>query len=331
MMDQLIKQFPAQLREALETSHEIEIRKAEFPIFKVFVAGMGGSGIGGDYVSEIISDECAVPYIVKKSYDIPAWIDKNTLAIVSSYSGNTEETVSALNQLKSTGAKIVCISSGGKILDIARTNQLDIIQLPAGQPSPRACLGYSLVAQLILLNKLGLIGRQIIENIKTSADLLKFEQEEIKLKAERIAQLLLNKTVIIYSADKTEPIALRWRQQINENSKMLSWHHSIPEMNHNEIVGWKNANEQLAVVFLRNKDDNKRVITRTDFVKKLLTKYTNSIVEVYSKGQSRTEKMMYLTHLGDWISWYLAVGSGVNASEIDVINQLKDILAKSEI
>ncbi len=328
MMDKLIERFPAQLVEALEIGEKATISKHVHDLNKVYVSGLGGSGIGANFVQEFISDECKIPYIVGKKYTIPAFVDQNTLAIVSSYSGNTEETLQAFEAMQSTGAKIVCISSGGKLIEIAKEKGYDYIQVPGDWPSPRACLGYSVVQQLFVLNKLGLISSKNIEEIKSSVNMLKYDMEAIKDKAEKIANILHGKIPIIYIEDRMEAVAVRLRQQINENSKMLCWHHVIPEMNHNELVGWRHKNDNLAVLFLRNKDDLKRNQIRTDINKEIIVKYTNTIIEVISKGNSHVERAIYLVHLGDWISWYLAELGGFDAIEIDVINYLKSELAK---
>lgn len=327
-MDQLIKKFPAQLKEALEIGEAATIISHPNDIRNIIMAGMGGSGIGGAFVADIISGECKCPFNVVSGYILPAYINANTLIIISSYSGNTEETLSALQQALKTEAKIVCVASGGKIIDLARDAGLDYIILPSGWPSPRACLGFSLVQQLYILFKLGLISKSSIEQIRTAVDLLIFEQDDIIQKASKIAELLHKKMPVIYTTDRAESIGIRWRQQINENSKMLCWHHVLPEMNHNELVGWKSKHEDIAVIFLRNRDDLKRNQIRMDITKQIVGQYASTVIEIYSKGQSLTEKLMYLVHLGDWVSWHLAQLNNVDASEIMVIDQLKKELDK---
>jgi glucose/mannose-6-phosphate isomerase len=327
-MDQLIERFPAQLTEALEIGENATIKAHSHEINKVYVAGMGGSGIGANFVAEFIVGECKLPYIIGKGYDSPAFVDKNTLYIASSYSGNTEETLSALAQVADSGAKIVCISGGGKLIALAKERGYDYIQMPGDWPSPRACLGYSLVQQLYVLYKLNIIGRTTIDQIKSSIDLIKYDQDEIKNKAEKIAALIKGKIPVIYTSDRMEAVAVRFRQQINENSKFLAWHHVIPEMNHNELVGWKDVYDNIAVIYFRNKDDFRRNAVRMDINKEVISKYCDSIIEIYSKGQSLVEKSMYFVHLGDWVSWYLAELRGVDALEVNVIDHLKGELAK---
>lgn len=327
-MDKMISRFPSQLLEALEIGEKAVINAAENPINKVYAAGLGGSGIGATFVSEFVKEECKVPYLVGKGYEIPAYVDKNTLAIASSYSGNTEETLNAFEQMLKSGAKIIVISSGGKLIEKAKEHNLDFIQLPDNWTSPRACLGYSMVQQMFILHKLGLIGKTLIEQIKTSSVYLQENQQAIKDKAQRVASFLLGKIPVIYTTDKMEAVAIRFRQQINENAKQLCWHHVVPEMNHNELVGWRSRYEDIAVLFLRNEGDYPRNKVRMDINKEIISNYTDSVIELYSVGSSAIENVLYFVHLVDWTSFQLAGLKGVDPVEIKVIDHLKAELAK---
>ncbi|MEM8907667.1 MAG: bifunctional phosphoglucose/phosphomannose isomerase, partial [Bacteroidota bacterium] len=280
------------------------------------------------FVAEFVRTECKVPYTIGKGYHIPAHVGPNTLAIASSYSGNTEETLHAFEQMLARGAKVVVIASGGKLIEKARSLGLDHIQLPSGWPSPRACLGFSLVQQLFVLHKLGLISNQRIEEVRAAFALLQEEQANIREDARSVAQNLLGKIPVIYTTDRMEAVAVRLRQQINENSKMLCWHHVVPEMNHNELVGWRQENHDLAVIYLRNEDDYERNQVRININKEIISSYTNTIIEIYSKGQSLVERALYLVHLSDWISFHLASLRGVDPVEIKVIDYLKSELGK---
>lgn len=327
-MDQLITRFPAQLKEALEIAEAATIHPHHLTLNKVFVAGLGGSGIGADYVKEIIRKESPVPYLVGKGYEIPAYVDQHTLAICSSYSGNTEETLNSFYQIVERGSKVVVVSSGGKLIAEAKERGIDYVQVPDDWPSPRACLGYSIVQQLGIMHKLGFIDGSFKHQVKSATDLLNFDQDAIKQAAAKVANRLQNKVPIIYTTDRIEAVAVRLRQQINENSKMLCWHHVVPEMNHNELVGWTEKHQDKAVVFLRNLDDYKRNQVRMDINQTIIEKYTDTLIEIYSKGNTLIERMFYLTHLGDWTSWYLSELNGVDAVEISVIDFLKGELAK---
>ncbi|MBC7885500.1 MAG: bifunctional phosphoglucose/phosphomannose isomerase [Saprospiraceae bacterium] len=331
MMDQLIKEFHTQLKDALEIGESASIRKHKYAINKVVIAGMGGSGIGGALVADMIYDESTCPYIVHNGYKLPSYIDDHTLVIISSYSGNTEETLMCLKYAQKTNAKIVCITSGNELIEYATLNELDCIGLPSGCPSPRAALGYLLVAQLYILYNTGIITLSVLDQIRNSVDLLAFEQEDIIQKAEKIAGLLHKKLLVIYTTERNESLAKRWRQQFNENSKILCWHHVIPELNHNELVGWRSKHEDLAVIFLRNRDDFKRNQHRMDITKQIIGQFAPTVIEIYSKGQTLPEKMMYMVHLGDWVSWYLAQLNNVDASEIKVIDHLKSELSKMDL
>jgi glucose/mannose-6-phosphate isomerase len=330
MMDQLIDHFPQQLKEALEIARNLSLAPIENEIHEIVISGMGGSGIGGDFVRHIVWDECLVPVFVIKGYEFPAFGDKNTLVIVSSYSGNTEETIAVMEKAMEATCYIVCLSSGGKIQELAEKNKIPFIAVPAGSPSPRACLGYSIVLQLAVLHQYGLITSSIPDSFLIASDLIKFEKDEIKSKAKTIAGQLEGKIAVLYTTNMFEPVAVRLRQQLNENSKVLCWHHTFPEMNHNELVGWVDKT-QLAVIFLRNKDDNKRNIKRMDISKDIIAGKTNTIIEVYSKGQNRVEKMIYMIHLADWISYFLASFRKVDVMEVNVINNLKYALEKDSL
>ena len=328
MMDQLIAKFPEQLVEGLEISSGVTLKKHNRKIQKIYVAGLGGSGIGADFVKAIIRKESKIPLSVGKGYDIPAFVDANTLAIVSSYSGNTEETISSFKRIEKTGAKIVIISSGGKLIREAQKKNYDYVLLPDTWPSPRACLGYSIVQQLGILVQLEIISQKHLKSINKSIKLLKKESNAIKLEAKRVAKKLHKKLPIIYCEDRIEPVAVRLRQQINENAKALCWHHVIPEMNHNELVGWKDENQNLAVLYLRNKDDFRRNAIRMEINQKIIKKYTKTIINIYSKGTDIIQRMLYFVHLGDWLSWYLSDLRKQDAVEVNVIDYLKSELGK---
>ncbi len=327
-MLELVERFPAQLKEAIQIGEAATITKGANPIRSVFVSGLGGSGIGANFVQELVRKEIKVPFSVGKSYDIPAYVNKFTLVILSSYSGNTEETLYAFDEALKTGAKIVCVTSGGKILARAKELGLDYVQLPNNWPSPRACLGFSLVQQLYILHKLKLISSRIIRQLPGAVALIEKNQEAFKKEGQKLAQQLLGKLPIIYTTDRMESVAVRFRQQLNENSKSLAWHHVIPEMNHNELVGWTGDYNETAVVFLRTKDDYSRNAVRIDIIKKVMAEHTKTIIELMAKGKNDVEQRMYLVHLTDFASVYLSALRNHDSMEIRVIDFLKGELAK---
>jgi glucose/mannose-6-phosphate isomerase len=328
MMDQLISRFIEQLEEAVEIGQQASIKPLKTPVQHVYVSGMGGSGIGGDFVASFVYDECKVPYLVGKGYEIPGYIGPDSLTIASSYSGNTEETLTAFDLIQKTGARTICIASGGKLIAEAERLGLDAVHVPDNWPSPRACLGYSTVAQLSILQKLGLISDAAISEVQKSIDLLKKEQDDIKVRAEKVATLIHGKTPVIYATDRFTPVAVRLRQQINENAKALCWHNLVPEMNHNELVGWRDKRDDLALLWLRSRNDHPRNQIRIDINKEIISNYSGTLVEVFAKGDSLIQQSFYHVHLSDWISWYLSQLRGVDSIEIKVIDFLKGELAK---
>lgn len=327
-MKELIAAFAGQLEEALRIGQSYSfIGAAEAPA-NVVLTGLGGSGIGGSIVQNYVADKLKVPFVVNKDYFLPAFVGKDSLVIVCSYSGNTEETIAAMKQAMKQKARVVCISSGGEVAAIAAQKKLDCILIPPGMP-PRSCVGYSLVQILIVLKHVKLLRTRFDQDIKAAIALLQQEEKPIQKQAQRIAQKLAGKMPVIYSAQSFEGLAIRVRQQINENSKMLAWHGAIPEMNHNELVGWRKKDENLAVLLLRNEDDYERVQTRMEINKKIIRKYTPHIIELYSKGGSYWEKVFYFIHLTDWVSVFLADLQQVDAMEVKVIDHLKSSLAGS--
>jgi len=325
-MKTLVEGFSAQLQEALDIANKAILTKKN-NIQNIIVTGLGGSGIGGTILSELIQDECSIPVLVNKDYFLPAYVNSNTLVIISSYSGNTEETVSAMKQAITKKAQVVCITSGGKIKELADQNNFDTIIIPGGKP-PRSCIGYSLVQLLKVIEFNEFVKTNLLAQVETSITLLNKENTSIKNEAMTIAKLLVDKLTVIYSLGTCEGVAVRFRQQINENSKMLCWHHTLPEMNHNELVGWTTKNENLAVVTFKTSFDYERTIKRYEICKELFSKYSSSVTDITAKGNSKLEQYLYLINIGDWISCFIADIRNIDPIEVDVITNLKNELAK---
>jgi len=326
-MKELVALFPSQLTEALNIGKNASLSSCGKEIRNVVITGLGGSGIGGKIVSQLVANDISIPVIINNDYHLPNFVNENTLVIASSFSGNTEETLAALSKAQEKGAEIACITSGGKMLDIAISNNYNHIIIPLGK-SPRAMLSYSLTQQFFLLNHYNLIENDFIQKIQTAIELLNAEIENIKTEAKNITDSILNKTAVIYSEANIEGVAIRFRQQLNENAKVLCWHHVLPEMNHNELVGWAGGNEEKAVIVLRNETDYSRTQTRMNIQKSVIGKYTSTYIECYSKGNSNIERALYFILLGDWVSVYLSELRNVDNIEVKVIDHLKSELAK---
>lgn len=326
-MKTLIANFSKQLSEAIQIGATAKLSFSHDNIHNVLVCGLGGSGIGGSIVRELIFDEAKAPIDLSKGYFIPAYVNQNTLVIISSYSGNTEETLNCMELAMKKNAKIVCITSGGKVLETAKSKNYDHIVVPGGMP-PRSCLGYSLTQLFFILSHSNIISKNFLPQLEAAIKLIDAEEKNIIAEADKIATKLLNKFPVIYTTTNYEGMAIRFRQQLNENSKVLCWHHVIPEMNHNELVGWTKTNNDISVLFFRDKNEYKRNDARIEINKTVISKLTSEITEIWSKGNSAIEKSIYFIHLGDWISVLLAEKRGVDATEVNVINHLKSELSK---
>jgi len=326
-MNDYIDDFSNHLREAIEIANNTSLTSCTKEIRNVLICGLGGSGIGGTIVSDIISPKVNIPIAATKDYSIPNFVNEHTLVIANSYSGNTEETLYALEKCQAKGAEIAVITSGGKLKAIAEENKYNKIIIPGNQP-PRAMFGYAFTELFFMLNHYGIIDDSFKSDFTKAIELLDTEKSDIQEQAMSLAKKMYKQTPVIYVANGFEGVAVRFRQQINENAKMLCWHHVVPEMNHNELLGWRTNVDDLAVVYFRNKSDYDRNQIRMDINKKVISEYTDNISEIWSKGDSLIENSLYHINLGDWVSWYLSEMNNVDAVEIDVINFLKGELGK---
>ena len=327
-MDELIKRFQEQIEEAINISSAANLTDLDKSINKVLILGMGGSGIAGKFVSAVSDRYGKIPIFTSNDYDIPSWVDEFTLVIASSYSGNTEETLEALTKLKGINVKIVSITSGGKLKKISSKSNFDTINIPDNWPAPRACFGYSFVAQLYVLRRFGAIDIDLENELGNALRLLSDESDSIIEIAKEIALRLVDKYPVIYSGSLFEPLSIRFKQQLNENAKTLAHHAVVPEMNHNELVGWAREYENIAVIFIRSGFYSERVNMRIELSKNIIIKYVNTMIEIEAKGDRFIQQLLYLVNITDWVSFYLAEAKGVDVMEIANINFLKEQLAK---
>jgi len=326
VMKSYVASFTSHLDEALKIGASLSFTPARNDFQHIIITGLGGSGIGGKIVSQLIADEIKVPVYLNNDYKLPAFVGEKSLVIASSYSGNTEETLYSVEQALAAGAEVFCISSGGKLIDLAKEKNLGYIQVASGYP-PRAAFGLSFPQLYFALNKYGFINSDFISVFQRAITMLNSAEEEIKQEAYSLAEKIHGKSsVVIYAEAKFEGIAIRFRQQLNENAKILCWHHVLPEMNHNELVGWAGGTSDVAVVLIQNENDFYRTKERFAYSKGVFEKYTSTIIDLNSQGDSNLMRSLYLIHLTDWTSCYLADLRDVDAIEIDVIISLKSRL-----
>lgn len=327
LMRELINAFPEQLDAAWTNAHSTNIKGTSNTIHNVVISGLGGSGIGGKIMSQLIQGTATVPVLVNNDYDLPAFVGETTLVVISSYSGNTEETVSAMKQALAKGAIVACISSGGEVTTLAAANDLDMIRIPGGNP-PRSQFGYSSISLARILEAYGIAPDGFFARFENMGSFLRNNKEGILNEAEVLTSTLNGKRIILYSELNNEGVAIRWRQQLNENSKLLCWHHVYPEMNHNELVGWESGNGDFIAVMLRTADDNPRSAKRMDITKEIYTSKGAQVLEVNAIGTTKEERAYHLINLGDWLSLRLAEVNNVDPVIITSIDYLKNELSK---
>lgn len=312
-MKEVLKNFPRQVIEGIDIGKRITLRKFEYE--NIIFCGMGGSAIGGDIMANLVR---SLPVYVLRSYNIPRWIGKETLAFLISYSGNTEETLSAYEELVERGANIIRITSGG-LLEAREEGVL--VKIPGGL-QPRCAIGYLFFPPFIILQKLGIVDEdleELNEKINNQANDL---QNEDSL-SHRLAYKLINKLPIIYTSSPLEAVARRWQTQFNENSKVLSHINLFPELNHNEIVGFGSPTIDNLLIILRDRSFSSKINKRIELTKELLTPFTSGIEEVWSPGDSLLTRIFSLIYLGDWTSYYLALMRGVDPTLVERIRDLK--------
>ncbi|MBX2822297.1 MAG: bifunctional phosphoglucose/phosphomannose isomerase [Rhodothermaceae bacterium] len=337
-MYDLVKGFNNQLKEGKAIAEGAGLSKNMMDgVTQVVIVGMGGSAIAGDLVRCFSQTESPVPVSVVRNYDLPANVDNKSLVIASSFSGNTEETLNGLNEALRRGAKILCITSGGQVGQIAAENELAVVKIPGGMP-PRAALGYSLSVLLVVANALGIANIEEAaweESFRVLGRLIEeYSDVASNHQARSIAEELKDKLPVIYSATgMLETVNVRWRGQIQENAKMMACGNIYPELNHNEIMGWQSAgsgslHEKMGVVVLRDKEDNQRNQHRMEVTRTLLEEKAGYWVEVQTQGEHRLTRMLSAICLGDWVSLYLALIRSVDPTPIELINKLKEALSK---
>jgi glucose/mannose-6-phosphate isomerase len=327
-MKNFIEGFGAQLAQALEIANAAVITPKQTDIRNIMVSGLGGSAFGAEITKNYIAAACSVPLTIGREYTIPAYVGKHTLFIACSYSGNTEETLSAFAMAEAQGAEIVCITSGGKLAEHAKAKGYNCITIPGGYP-PRSAAGFAVVQQLRMLEAYGLIA-DFRADLADAQNIIATFGEDDHTAAKALAASLKGKFPVVYTSGEMESVAIRWRQQIEENSKQLISHHVIPEMNHNELVGWHFPTEimpSMFAIFLGGVM-HPRVAVRFELNKKTIEKHTPNTYILEPKGETHLGKIFYHLHFGDWVSLYLAYENDIDPNPVHVIDELKNALAK---
>lgn len=336
-MHEHLEGFPDQLREAADVGRGTPLTVRSDGISAVAVVGMGGSAIGGELAAGYLAGSLSVPLSVVRDYSLPAWVGPSTLVYVSSYSGNTEETLSAYAEARERGAKIVCSTTGGEVGLIAAEAGHDVVKVPGGYP-PRAALGFGLVPLLFVLGRMGLAPdpaedvQDAIVTMEAGVRRLGPAVPSAGNEAKELASWFFGRVPVIYgAAPGTSVVANRWCGQFSENSKVVAHRNELPEMNHNEIVGWSGTLTMgggARVLFLRGEDDHPRVVRRMDITREAIAATGVEVRSAASRGATWLGRLMSLVQLGDFVSFYLAMLAEVDPTPVTPIDRLKRELAR---
>lgn len=329
-----IRKMPDHMRHARELAmqalSQVTLPKSAWS--NIVVCGIGGSAIAGDLVRSYLT-ELATPIIVVRGYKLPAIVNDRSLIVISSYSGNTEESLTLFEQAVARKLHIVAISTGGKLAERCATLRISVLPQKAGM-QPRAAMAYGFVPLLSLLEHLGLVTDQssMIESAAAALENLVMSEDNVGSSSYTLAHQLIAKIAIVYSADDIiGAVGTRWRGQLQENAKHLAYSSVLPEMNHNEINAWQHPADlldRMHVVLLRSPaDEHERVALRFSILQEYLAKQGVQYSEVHATGETRLARMFSLIAMGDWTSYWLAIQTNTDPTPIPAIDYLKQRLS----
>ena len=336
-MGKRIRELPTVILDAWQAAINFELPDDFKGVNKVLILGMGGSAIGGDLVRRLLLHESKAPITVLREYNLPAWVDERTLVIASSYSGGTEETLSTFNQALATPAKKLVITTGGKLLEIARDNGVPafVFSYPA---QPRAAIAWGIFPLLNFLVRLGLAPDKTAEVAEAALVTEQFARKIEPAKpspvnqAKELAHKFYGRVPVIYGSDIATEVAYRWQTQLNENAKQWAFAQALPELDHNAVVGYEFPAEiipRMQVVMLRSNHLYERNVRRYQITAELLTRAGARVTFTEGRGIAPLAQIMTLILMGDYTSYYLAMLNQIDPTPVEVINYLKGRLAES--
>jgi glucose/mannose-6-phosphate isomerase len=324
-MEGFTHEFPMDLKTSIEIANNNPIRLKKDQIKNIVICGMGGSGIGGMIAKDLLSKNQKLPIDFCKGYILPEYVNATTLVICSSYSGNTEETLSLFDQAKDKDAQLISICSGGKLEQRSRENNFQWLKIPGGK-QPRAAVGLSLIQQLHILGDLFLSADQKQELFSELASVIQeliTKREHIQQEAIAIAEKIDTKNILLFTETPFSSIATRFTQQINENVKKRAHAAIIPEMNHNELVAFVDYTEKDAVLLVNTNLYSAQNTKRTQFMKEKLEEQNTTVIEVNQDSQSIESVFLKSIYLLDLVSIELSKKLNVNPEEVEIIESLK--------
>ncbi|MCM8760719.1 MAG: bifunctional phosphoglucose/phosphomannose isomerase [Candidatus Omnitrophica bacterium] len=340
-MINVIASFPEQCHDAIHIGLKAGIERSflKSSYNNIVCTGLGGSAVGADIARSYIAAKARIPLFVNRDYTLPAFVSEKTLVVASSYSGNTEETLSAYKDAKRKGARVVAITSGGVLKKMAESDGFPVIVIPGGM-QPRCAVGYSLFTLLGILSKLGIIKEnpaetaEAIEVMRRLRDkILGPTVKGVSNVAKTIAGRIHGKFPVIYGSQvHLDAVVIRWRGQFAENAKTLASTHVFPEMCHNEIAGWQNPSflsKVFAVIILRDTGEPMRLSRQIDLTKSILNRDGVSVTDVWSSGRGVLARIFSLAYIGDFVSYYLAILNRCDPTPVEKIAYLKKITASA--
>jgi len=338
MLD-LLMEFPQQCEIAKGLGYAADLLFKNRDFKNILFCGIGGSAIGSNLVKSYLYFDSPIPMGLSSEPNIPAWVNKDSLVFITSYSGNTEEILNAYKEAKHKAATIIVVSSGGKLKELSEHDNITFIEIPKGL-LPRSALGYLSIIPLCVLSRLNIVkdrSAYIDEMINVLKDLReKHLRPELDTKdnlAKAIAAKLLDKLIVVYAPSlHFDSVAMRFRCQLNENSKTLAYSHLFPDVNHNEIVGWYNPKKifkHLVVVIFKDAYLNPYIDKGIALTENILKEEAIETISINSKGSDLLSRIYSLIYTGDFISFYLAIAYGVDPVPTQRISYLKDRLLEN--
>lgn len=318
--------LPDQLRDALWRIETARLEPAESA--GLMVCGMGGSAIGGDLAAAALGDRLTKPLLSIRDYELPSWATPEWTVLCSSYSGKTEETLACFEAAEVLGARRLVLSTGGPLVERAREAGVPVVA-PPGIYQPRVAVAYMFVAAAEAAALAGVAPRVHTE-IDAAAAFLEREREALQTRAKEIAGELDGAApAVIYGADLTAPIAHRWKTQLNENAKLPAFHSELPEADHNEVCGWTGeAAGRMAAIFLEDCDQHPRERRRFELTAEIAAEGAAAVVRVETEGETRVERLLWATLLGDLVSLEIADELGVDPERIEALDRIKEGMAQ---
>jgi glucose/mannose-6-phosphate isomerase len=326
--------LPEQIVEAVERADAVEGLPAGDQIDNVLVLGMGGSGVAGDLLAVIAGPFMPVPVVVVKGYEPPSYVNERTLVFAMSFSGNTEETVDAVTTAANAGGRIVAVTQGGTLGELATSWGAPVVGVDTSIPQPRAGMGALVVPPLIVLERLGLFPgagewvARAVEQLRLRRDRLVADGNP----AERLAADLARRVPIVYGGGGLGGVAAtRWKTEINENSRSPAWANTNPELCHNEIAGWGQngdlTRQVFALVNLRHDFEHPQVMRRFDLIEEWTAEVVGDIFQVRAEGEGSLAQCLDLCLFGTFTSLHLAYREGIDPGPVPVLDQVKASLA----